>query len=257
MKPTLRTLAVAAAVALTTTFSTLSVAKNEDAQKSVVIVHGAFADASGWDKVVPLLQAKGLNVVAVQNPLSSLANDVDATNRAINAQKGPVILVGHSWGGVVITEAGNHEKVKSLVYVAAFASNDGESATDLTKGFPPAPWISLLIADSGGYVTLPADVVAKDFAQDLPAAKTKVMAATQGPIFGKAFSEKVSKAAWKEKPSWYLIASQDRMISASFQRSMAEKINAKILSVNASHVPFISKPQEVANAIIAAAAATK
>ena len=229
-------------------------ANDEHNQKSVVIVHGAFADASGWDKVVPLLQAKGLNVVAVQNPLSSLANDVDAASRAINAQKGPVLLVGHSWGGVVITEAGNNDKVKALVYVAAFAPSEGESVTDLTKDLPKAPWVSSLVADSGGYVTLPEPVMTKYFAPDLPAAKTRIMAATQGPILGKSFEEKVGKAAWQSKPSWYVVATQDQMIAPSLQQAMAKKIGAKTSSINASHVPFISKPKQVADAIIAAAA---
>ncbi|MBI3896904.1 MAG: alpha/beta hydrolase [Gammaproteobacteria bacterium] len=231
--------------------------KGDQPMKSVVIVHGAFADASGWDKVIPLLQAKGLNVVAVQNPLSSLANDVDATKRAIDAQKGPVVLVGHSWGGVVITEAGANDKVKSLVYVAAFAPSAGQSVTDLTKDLPPAPWASSLIADAGGYVTLPAEVVTKSFAQDLPAAKTKIMAATQGPILGKSFDEKVASAAWEHKPSWYVVASDDRMIAPSLQQAMAKKIGATTSTVKASHVVFISQPQEVAAAIIAAAAAIK
>jgi len=236
---------------------TVAFAKDEHVAKSVVIVHGAFADASGWDKVVPILQAKGLNVVAVQNPLSSLANDVDAAARAIEAQKGPVILVGHSWGGVVITEAGVNDKVKALVYVAAFAPSEGESVTDLTKGLPQAPWVPALIADKGGYVTLPQQVMTKYFAQDLPVAKTRVMAATQGPILAKSFEEKVDKAAWKSKPSWYVIAAQDQMIAPSLQRTMAEKMGAKVSTVNASHVPFLSKPKEVAAAIIAAADAVQ
>jgi len=256
MKSTFTKIALATAI-FTTAFTSLASAKDNNTEKSVVIVHGAFADGSGWDKVVPLLQAKGLHVVTVQNPLSSLANDVDATTRAINAQKGSVVLVGHSWGGVVITEAGDNDKVKSLVYVAAFAPNEGESVTDLTKNLPKAPWVSSLIADSGGYVSLPPQVIAEYFAPDLSPAQTQVMAATQGPILAKSFDEKVHKAAWKAKPSWYLVASQDKMIEPSLQRQMAKKINAKTSSVNASHVPFISKPEEVAEVILAAAAAIK
>ncbi|HVK56272.1 MAG TPA: alpha/beta hydrolase [Burkholderiales bacterium] len=246
-----------ASTLLTATLPNVASAKDANITKSVVIVHGAFADASGWDKVVPLLQAKGLNVVAVQNPLSSLANDVDAATRAIDAQKGPVVLVGHSWGGVVITEAGANDKVKALVYVAAFAPSEGESVTDLTKDLPPAPWVSTLIADSGGYVTLPQQVMTKYFAPDLPVAQTRIMAATQGPILAKSFEQKVSKAAWKGKPSWYVVASQDLMIAPSLQQAMAKKIGAKTSSISASHVPFISKPKEVAAAIIAAATAVQ
>ncbi len=143
-------------------------AGNGDAKPSVVIVHGAFADGSDWARVIPLLQAKGIQVQAVQNGLNSLADDVAATRRAINKQPGKVVLVGHSWGGTVITEAGNHDKVSGLVYVAAFAPNAGQSTEELGKGYPLAPGISKLVADAEGYVTLPPDAIAKDFAQDVP-----------------------------------------------------------------------------------------
>src|SRR5262249_27580686 len=139
-------------------------------------------------------------------------DDVAATRRAINNQPGKVVLVGHSWGGTVITEAGNNNKVASLVYVAAFAPEAGQATEDLGKGYPTPPGITKVVADSEGYLTLPADALAKDFAQDVPSAQTRVMAATQGPIQAKAFSEKVGTAAWTTKPSWYIVSQQDRMI---------------------------------------------
>jgi pimeloyl-ACP methyl ester carboxylesterase len=196
-------------------------------QKTVVLVHGAFADGSSWEKVIPLLQAKGLKVVAVQNPLTSLADDVAATKRAIEAQSGPVILVGHSWGGTVITEAGAHDKVAALVYVAAFAPDAGQSSNDLGKDGPPAPGLANIRPDSAGFLSLTLETVARDFAQDLPAAQTAVMAVTQGPISGKNFDERVTNAAWKSKPSWYIVAEKDRMIQPDLQRAMAKKINAR------------------------------
>ena len=203
-----------------------SAVAQEKREKTVILVHGAFADGSSWDKVIPLLQAKGLYVVAVQNPLTSLADDVAATQRAIDAQKGPVILVGHSWGGTVITEAGASDKVAALVYVAAFAPDVGESSNDLGKAAPPPPGFSSVYSDPAGYLYLTPEGVVHDFAPDLPAAKTKVMAVTQGPIFGKAFDEEVTNAAWKTKPSWYVVAEKDRMIQPDVERAMARKINA-------------------------------
>jgi pimeloyl-ACP methyl ester carboxylesterase len=227
------------------------------AQKTVVLVHGAFADGSSWDKVIPILQAKGLKVVAVQNPLTSLADDVAAGKRVIDGQSGPVILVGHSWGGTVITQLGDDAKVAALVYVAAFAPDVGESTNDLGKGGPPPPGSAHIRPDSAGFLYLTPEGVAKDFAQDLPAAQTKVMAVTQGPIFAKAFDEKVSKAAWKSKPSWSIVAEKDRMIQPDLERAMAKKINAKITALPTSHVPMQSRPSDVAAVIVAAAAAVK
>jgi pimeloyl-ACP methyl ester carboxylesterase len=229
----------------------------QKAQKTVVLVHGAFADGSSWDKVIPLLQARGLKVVAVQNPLTSLADDVAAAKRVIDAQTGPVILVGHSWGGTVITEAGGHDKVAALVFVAAFAPDVGESTADLGKNGPPPPGSASIRPDSAGFLYLTPEGVAKDFAQDLPAAQTKLMAVTQGPIFAKAFEEKVTSAAWKNKPSWYIVAEKDRMIQPELERAMAKKINAKTTALPTSHVPMQSQPKKVAAVIIAAAEKAK
>jgi pimeloyl-ACP methyl ester carboxylesterase len=232
-------------------------AAQEKAEKTVVLVHGAFADGSSWDKVIPLLQAKGLKVVAVQNPLTSLADDVAAAKRAIDAQSGSVILVGHSWGGTVITEAGAHDKVATLVYVAAFAPDVGESTADLGKSYPPPPGSESIRPDSAGFLSLTTEGVAKNFAQDLPAAQTRLIAVTQGPIFAKAFEDKVTNAGWKNKPSWFIVAEKDRMIQPDLERAMAKKINAKVTSLPTSHLAMLSRPKDVAAVIIAAAEKSK
>jgi pimeloyl-ACP methyl ester carboxylesterase len=251
-----RRIAITALIACST-FGASKVFAAEAAAKTVILVHGAFADGSSWAKVIPLLQAKGLNVVAVQNPLSSLAADVDAANRVIEAQTGPVILVGHSYGGVVITQAGAHPKVAALVYVAAFAPPKDESVNGLGKGQPAPPWSGSIKTDSGGYLSLTPEGIAKFFAQDLPAKEIAVLAATQGPTFGGAFDDKVTATAYSAKPSWYVVAKQDRMIPPDLEMAMAKAINAKITEVDASHVAMLSKPKEVADVILAAAASVK
>jgi pimeloyl-ACP methyl ester carboxylesterase len=255
MRP-FRLIALAALIAS----STLGVSKLSAAEapkKTVVLVHGAFADGSSWAKVIPLLQAKGLNVVAVQNPLSSLAADVDATKRVIEAQTGPVILVGHSYGGMVITQAGVNPKVAALVYVAAFAPPMGESVNGLGKGHPAPAWAGSVKTDSAGYHSLTPEGVANFFAQDLPAKEIAIVAATQGPTSGVAFDDKVTETAYTTKPSWAVVAKQDRMIGLEPEISMAKAANAKITAVASSHVAMLSKPKEVANVILAAAAAVK
>jgi pimeloyl-ACP methyl ester carboxylesterase len=220
------------------------------AKPSVVIVHGAFADGSDWAKVIPLLQAQGLRVTAVQNPLSSLADDAAAAKRAIDAQPGKVVLVGHSWGGAVITEAGANPKVSALVYVAAFAPEVGQPIGELGKNYPKPSGLAHFAPDAAGWLYLTPEGMSKHFAQDLPAATTAVMTATQGPIFGAAFGDKVSVAAWKQKPSWYLLAEADRMIAPELQRATAQAIKAKLSTVNASHVPQQSQPAAVAAVIL-------
>ncbi len=223
-------------------------------QKTVVLVHGAFADGSSWDKVVPLLEAKGFNVIAVQNPLSSLADDVAATKRAIEQAPGKVILVGHSYGGMIISEAGNNDKVEALVYVAAFAPDANESITDMGKGKPAPSWAGSLKVDSGGFAWLPTDIVAKDFAQDLSPAEQKLVAAKQGPTSVKVFDAKVASPAWKTKPSWYIVASEDHMIDPQGEAGMAKRANATTTTLKGSHVIMLSKAKETAAVIFAAAA---
>jgi len=225
------------------------------AQPSVVIVHGAFADGSDWSKVIALLQAKGIAVTAVQNPLTSLADDVASAERAIALQKDRVVLVGHSWGGTVITEAGKHDKVAALVYVAAFAPDVGQTSNDITKPYPVPPGIAKLVPDRQGFLRLPDDALRDDFAQDVPPEQARIMAATQGPVQGKAFDEKVSHAAWKSKPSWYIVSTEDRMIQPALQRALARQMKATTTELAASHVPQQSKPADVARVIMDAVAA--
>jgi pimeloyl-ACP methyl ester carboxylesterase len=227
----------------------LASAADRKPQKTVVLIHGAFAGGSSWDKVIPLLEARGLKVVAVQNPLTSLADDAASAKRVIDAQSGPVILVGHSWGGTVITEVGGDDKVAAL---AAFAPDVGESTADLGKDGPPPPGATSIRPDPAGYLYLTPEGVAKDFAQDLPATQTRVMPVTQGPIFGKAFDEKVTKAAWQNKPSWFIVAEKDRMIQPALERTMSKKINASTTTLPTSHVPMHSRPKDVAAVILAA-----
>ncbi|MES2072075.1 MAG: alpha/beta hydrolase [Pseudomonadota bacterium] len=219
---------------------------------TVVLVHGAFADGSSWDQVIPLLQAKGLKVVAVQNPLSSLADDVVAAQRVIDAQSGKVVLVGHSWGGAVITQAGVSDKIKALVYVAAFAPSEGESLGSVGKDYPLPPGIPTLKPDAAGFVALSPESYAANFAQDVPAARTKVLATTQGLFPAKAFGEPITFAAWKNKPNYYIVASKDRMIDPGLQQAFAKKLNAITTTVATSHVPMLSQPKAVADVILAA-----
>lgn len=220
---------------------------------TVVLVHGAFADGSSWEKVIPLLQAKGLKVVAVQNPLTSLADDVTATQRVVDAQTGKVVLVGHSWGGTVITQAGTSDRIKALVYVAAFAPSEGEATGALGKDYAVPPGIATLQADAAGYLWLPADSVAKNFAQDVSPATAALIAATQGPINSKAFGDTTTVAAWKTKPNYYIVSAKDRMIAPELQQVFAKKLNATTTTLQASHVPMVSQPAKVAEVIIAAA----
>ncbi|MBD9463237.1 alpha/beta hydrolase [Pseudomonas sp. Pdm06] len=248
---TFRSKAVTVAFALASTLAA-GISQAQDTTPSVVIVHGAFADGSDWAKVVPLLQAKGVAVSVVQNPLTSLADDVAATQRTLNNQTGPVVLVGHSWGGTVITQAGNDKKVRALVYVAAFAPDAGQTSGEQGKGAPTPPGISQIKADGNGFLYLTPEGMAKDFAQDLPAAQTAVMTATQGPIKASAFEDKTTVSAWKTKPSWYLLATEDRMIHPDVQRSAAKRIGATLAQVHTSHVPQQSQPAEVAKVILEA-----
>jgi len=246
---TLKSKVATAAFALASTFAA-SASQAQDITPSVVIVHGAFADGSDWAKVVPLLQAEGVPVSVVQNPLSSLADDVAATRRALSNQQGKVVLVGHSWGGTVITEAGSDDKVSALVYVAAFAPEAGQTSGEQGKGAPTPPGISQIKADGNGFLYLTPEGMAKDFAQDLPAAQTAVMTATQGPIKASAFEDKTTVAAWKTKPSWYVLATEDRMIHPDVQRSAAKRIGATLAELRTSHVPQQSQPDAVAEVIL-------
>jgi pimeloyl-ACP methyl ester carboxylesterase len=219
---------------------------------TAVLVHGAFADRSSWDKVIPLLEAKGLHV-AVRNPLTSVADDVASVRRAVEAQKGPVVLVGHSWAGMVITEAGATERVKALVYVTAFAPDAGQSAGELLKPYPAPPGLGHPVVDSAGFMRLADEDIGKYFSPDLPSAQASLLAVTQGPINTAAFTEKVSAAAWRTKPTWSILAENDQMIPPSLERDEAKAIHAKTTSLHSSHAVMLSHPREVAEVIIQAA----
>jgi pimeloyl-ACP methyl ester carboxylesterase len=222
---------------------------------TVIFVHGAWADGSGWEPVATEVSKRGFRVVVVQNPLASLASDVEATRRAIVNHPGPVVLVGHSWGGVVITEAGLHDQVTGLVYVAAFGLDAGESVSSLLSGkdSPKPPGLASIRADATGHLWLTMEGVAQDFAQDLPASKTWFMGVSQVPIYGKAFDETVTNVAWKSKPSWYVVATADRMIPPAAQELFARRMGATTARVPSSHVPMLSRPADVAAVVIAAA----
>lgn len=222
--------------------------------KNVVLVHGAWADGSCWSKVLPILWASRLHAVAVQNPLNSLADDVTSTNRLINAQDGPVLLVGHSYGGAVITEAGNNPKVAGLVYVAAFAPDTGESAGSLAAGYPPTPALSQLQPVGDGFVLLTAKGIHEDFAQDLPENERDMVLAVQGATNVGVLGTPITKAAWRDKPNWFVVAEQDRAIQPEQEANTAKRMKAKILTLASSHLPMLSHAEEVAQFVIDAAA---
>ena len=220
--------------------------------QNIVLVHGAFADGSSYAKVIPLLEAQGFRVTAVQNPLSSLAEDVAAAKRAIAAQDGPVLLVGHSWGGMSVSEAGNDPRVAGLVYIAAIVPQDGQSASDVLKPYPPTPGLGHMKPDSAGFLSLTRQGIEEDFVPDLPAAERALVYATQGPWNSAALGETVASPAWKTKPSWF-IAVNDRILPADYELAIAKLIKAKTTSLPSGHVPMLSRPKEVAAVIIAAA----
>lgn len=218
---------------------------------TVVLVHGAFADASSWDKVIARLHKRGVPVVAVDNPLTSLEDDVAATKRVIAAAPGKVVLVGHSWGGTVITEAGNDPKVKALVYVAAFAPDVGQTSAQQGEHFPVAPGLQRL-QEHDGFLSLSQDTIASDFAQDLQPSAAREVYARQLPLKASTLSEPVTTAAWRSRPSWYVVSRKDRMLSPQLQVATAQRIGAELRSVGASHASPLSAPRDVSDAILEA-----
>jgi pimeloyl-ACP methyl ester carboxylesterase len=220
--------------------------------KTVLLVHGAWADGSSWSKLIPLLEAKGLHVVAVQIPLTSFADDVAATQRAIALEDGPLLLVGHSYGGAVITEAGNDPKVAGLVYVSAVAPDQGESTFGLITSVA-TPIGSELRPDKSGFLKLTPKGIAKDFAQDLSAKEIAILTATQVPISIAAMKGEITTPAWKSKPSWYLVAANDRAISPKLEAAQAKRIGATTITVRSSHVIMLAQPAKVAGVILDAA----
>lgn len=221
--------------------------------KNIVIVHGAFADGSGYKKLYEILTKKGYQVTVVQNPLTSLKDDVDATIRALDRQDGPTVLVGHSWGGTVITEAGTHPKVSALVYIAAFEPDKGETSVQWISSLPTAPEFGILAPDDKGVVYFDKSKFHKGFAADLSKEEADFMYASQGPIFGACFATPVKEAAWKTKPSYGIVATEDKAINPDIERNMYHRAGSKITEIKGSHVIFISQPEAVANVIIAAA----
>jgi pimeloyl-ACP methyl ester carboxylesterase len=232
-------------------------ANSPQGTRNIVLVHGAWADGSCWSKVIALLQAKGFHVVAVQNPLTSLADDVAATKRILALQDGPVILVGHSYAGVVITEAGNNPNVVGLVYVAAFAPGEGESINSVSKPYPAAPLGSELRPDAQGFLTATPKGIAEDMAQDLPRVEQQILTATQGQTAAAVFAATVRTAAWKSKPSWAVIAGNDRAIPPKLEKDEAATIKATSITLPANHLAMLSHPREVAALIEQAAAKAK
>ena len=219
--------------------------------RNIVLVHGAWADGSGWQGTHDILRARGYNVTVVQNPLTSLADDVAAVDRVLARQNGATLLVGHSYGGVVITEAGDAPNVVGLVYVAAFAPDAGESVARLIDGREPAP----LQPSTDGFLFFNPALFPQVFAHDLPTAQGAFLAAAQVPPAAAAFGTPVSQAAWRSRPSWYVLATEDRIIPPAAQRQMATRANAVITEVRGSHAVYISQPEAVADAIDGAARA--
>ncbi len=241
-------------VAIAAAFSvTAGRAEAQTAQpvKNVVLVHGAFADGSGWEAVAKILEKDGYTVSVAQPPETSYAEDVKYTRAAIDAMNGPVVLVGHSYGGSIITEAGNDPKVSALVYIAAFALDDGESCASIEQALPQAS--KAFKADSNGNWWIEPEHFAADFAADVPQAVSHFMAQSQVPISTDSFTHKVTTPAWKTKPSWYMVATADRSINPDQERMMAKRANAKTVEVNASHVAYMSHPKETAKLIEQAA----
>jgi pimeloyl-ACP methyl ester carboxylesterase len=225
---------------------------------NVVLVHGAFADGSSWGRVIPLLEAKGFKVTAVQNPLTSLAEDVATTRRLLAQQTGPTILVGHSYAGFVITEAGNAPNVVGLVYVSSYGPAEGESHDDLVKRFPSPSGISAIRLDDDGFLWIARDRFREAFAHDVDVPQARIMAAVQKPVSKKnCFGVPVAAPAWKSKPSWFLISDGDGLINSDLQRFMAKRMGATSVSVRSSHASLVSHPVEVSNLIAKAAGHTK
>lgn len=254
---TIRRLNAIALLAVATLFASPEIANAQSASKggvkNIVLVHGAFADGSSWAKVIAQLQEKNFNVVAVQNPLTSFDEDVAATKRAIAQMEGPVLLVGHSYGGMVISEAGKESKVAGLVYVAALVPEDGQSAQDVNAAMPTTGVEKLFNFSAEGFLSLSPQAVDQHFIQDVSLAEKKVIYAVQIPWAASATMQKVSNPAWQTKPSWSIIAAKDGMINPDLQRFKAKLIKAKTLELTSGHVPMISQPNKVTDFIVSAA----
>jgi pimeloyl-ACP methyl ester carboxylesterase len=220
--------------------------------RNIVLVHGAFADETSWDKVAAILSAKGFNVTQVKNPLTSLADDVAATKAVLDAQNGPTVLVGHSWGGVVIGEAGNNANVSALVYVSAFGPDKGESLTKLLSGGEPSEGVKHIVPAKGGLILDPA-AFPQFFAGDVPKVEAEAMATHQLPSNPANFDAVTEVAAWHDKPNFYVVTTEDLMIPADAQRFFAGRMNAQVTELAASHSGLVSEPDAIVKVIEAAA----
>ena len=243
---------VAAGILASALPSSLMAADAAPRARNVVLVHGLFADGSSWSEVIPLLQAQGLNVTSVQNPLTTLPEAVAAARRVLDRQDGPTVLAGHSFSGMIVSEAGVHPNVSALVYVAARAPDAGEDYGALAKQFPTPPASAGIIFD-GDEGHLGEEAFLRDFAGDLPAARARALFAVQWPFQRELLAGRTTNAAWRDKPSYYAISTQDRTIDPDLQRFMAKRMNAKTIELASSHVSLISHPSEIANLIVEAA----
>lgn len=248
---------LAAAAALGVMANAGSVNAAAPAIRNVILVHGGFVDGSGWEGVYDILTKDGYKVTVVQNPTTSLADDVAVTRRAIAAQDGPAILVGHSYGGVVISESGNDPKIKGLVYIAAFAPDAGESVSSLIANPPPGASVPPILPPQEGFLFLDRDKFAASFAADVKPAQAAFMADSQVPWGVAALQGQVTTPAWKSRPSWYLVTADDHMIPAPAQHQMAARAHATVVETAGSHAIYVSNPKVVADLIEQAAKTAK
>ncbi len=221
--------------------------------KSILLVHGAWGDGSSYEKVIPRLQQEGFNVVSVQIPLTSFTDDCATTKRALATEEGPILLVGHSYGGAVITEVGGDPKVAGLVYLAAFAPSVGESTSSLLASVPPTPLFLQLERLAEGFLKVTEAGYLTDFAEGLPREEQRVLAATQKPTSTRSLGGAIERTAWESKPSWYLATEGDRAVATELQLTMANKIQAKLMTISSCHVLMRSHPEVVSSFILQAA----
>jgi pimeloyl-ACP methyl ester carboxylesterase len=247
---TIAALGLLAAISLTA--SAPSQAAEPVPARNVVLVHGAWADGSSWSEVIPYLQAAGLHVTAVQNPLTSLSDSVAATRRALALQDGPTVVVAHSWGGTVASEVGTDPKVSALVYVAARAPDAGEDFVALSGKFPTMP-VRAGVQEHDGFTTLSEDAFLKYFANGIAAEKAKVLYAVQEPTAASLFNGRTTGAGWRSKPSFYAVSKDDQTISPDLERFLAKRMNATTIELDAGHLSLVSHPREIADLILAAA----
>jgi pimeloyl-ACP methyl ester carboxylesterase len=249
---TFSALAAGAAASLISSKHTTAASTAPVKARNVVLVHGLFADGSCWSEVIARLQAVGLNATAVQNPLTTLPEAVASAERVLARQDGPTVLVGHSFSGMIVTEAGVHPNVSALVYVAARAPDAGEDYTALAKSYPTPPATAGIVFD-GDEGRLSEEAFLRDFAGDLPAEKAKVLYAVQEPFQKALLTGKTTQAAWRSKPSFYAVSTEDRTINPDLERFMAKRMGAKTIEVKASHLSMISRPQVITRLILEAA----